>query len=222
MDPNSGFGTHGFVDLPKSKVGDGRDWQRGWCLSAAVCHLGCSALLLHSGPSRSATLGRAVASSSHCQLIGPKELQARSRPIANPPKVNSSQERAHPNTIKKRSNTIKNDQISAFPYPGPIAGPSPATKLLPEDDQSHGCRSTFSVSCGFEHGREDCRVRVHTCSPVKELGAELHSSCMSNSAHLFGDEYVDAWSEIGDERDEPPAQEGGLTEANRKNKFVSK
>ena len=63
-------------------------------------HLGCSALLLHAGPSRSPTLRRAVASSSHCQPVGPKELQVRSRPIADPPEVNSSQKRAHPNPTK--------------------------------------------------------------------------------------------------------------------------
>ena len=61
------------------------------------------------------------ATSSPC---GPKELQARSRPTTDPPKMHSSQHRAHPN----RST---NDQNSVFPFPGLIAGSSPATMLLP-------------------------------------------------------------------------------------------
>ena len=60
-----------------------------------------SALPLQSGPSISPVLGRAVASSSHCEPMVPKELLlARSRPIANPPKMHSSQKRADPNPIK--------------------------------------------------------------------------------------------------------------------------
>ena len=40
-------------------------------LSAAVCRVGCSALPLNSAPSSSPTLGRGVASSSHCQPVWP-------------------------------------------------------------------------------------------------------------------------------------------------------
>ena len=50
-------------------------------------------------------LGRAFASSSHCQPMGPKEHQARSPPLTLP-KVNSRHKRAHPNPSK----TIRNDQ----------------------------------------------------------------------------------------------------------------
>ena len=87
---------------------------------ASACQLPCATLAvqpyspaLWSGPSRSPTLGRAVASSSHCQPLGPKDLQARSRPTADPPKVNSSQKRAHPDPIKhnqKRSPNIRVDR----------------------------------------------------------------------------------------------------------------
>ena len=64
-------------------------------------HIIClKALPLHSGPSRSPTLGSAVASSSHCQPVGPEELQARSRPLASPPEVHTSQRRAHPNPVE--------------------------------------------------------------------------------------------------------------------------
>ena len=53
---------------------------------------------------------------------GQKRLQARSRPIANPTKVHSSQKRAHPNHVKhdqtrgrkKRSNTIKKRSNKCF------------------------------------------------------------------------------------------------------------
>ena len=90
---------HGPIFRPARKVGDVQDWQV-MCLSTAVCHLGCSVLALHSGPSRSPTLGGAVASSRQ-QTMGSKELQARRRPVADPPKVNSNQKRAHPTPIKK-------------------------------------------------------------------------------------------------------------------------
>ena len=75
------------------------------------------------GPSRSPTLGRAVASSSHCQPMGPKEIQASSRPIADPPKVHSSQKRAHPNPIK-------NDHPTSEPAGGPFSPQWPNRRAI--------------------------------------------------------------------------------------------
>ena len=91
MDHTSGFGMDRvFLDLSKIRLEMAGIGNEGWCLSAAVCHLGCSPLLPHFGPSGIPTFGRGVASSSHCQRMGPNELQARSRPTADPSKVNSS------------------------------------------------------------------------------------------------------------------------------------
>ena len=97
MDPKR-WARHGpmFFDLPKVRLaGIGHEGNQLQCAILAF-----AALPLASGPSRSPTLHRAVASSSHCQPMGPKELQASSRPIADPSKVHSSQKRAHPNPIK--------------------------------------------------------------------------------------------------------------------------
>ena len=69
----------------KNKVGDGRDWPCGWCFPAAVCHLGCSASPLHSGPSRSPTLWQS------CRLLEPLPAQKGSKPEANPQKVNTEE-----------------------------------------------------------------------------------------------------------------------------------
>ena len=127
-------------------------------LAMGVVLISCSVPSWLSGPSSSPPLGRAVVSSCHCQHMEPKGLHAKSRPMANPPIVHSTQKRAH----QKRSNTraikndenraqtIKNDetlsktitqnptrreghqndQNSAFLHHGQFAGTSPATKLL--------------------------------------------------------------------------------------------
>ena len=58
--------------------------------------------------------------------------------------------------------------------------------------------------------------------PSQGVGCGTTQLLHVEPAHLFGDEYDDARSEIGHERDEPQAQEGGPREANRKIKFVSK
>ena len=136
-------------------------------------------LPLQSGPSRSPTLGRAVASSSHCQPVTPKALRARSRPIADPSEVHSSPQETH----QKRSNTVKNDQkrsptnqsrpkdhqkrsnkkvkqvvFRTWATHRAIAKP---LNCSPEADHSHGCRSMFSI-------RDDCPQRAHTCGPFPD------------------------------------------------------
>ena len=121
----------------KDKVGDGRDRQRGKCKAAAVCHLGCSALPLHSGPSSSPTLGRTVAHQKRSTTIEHDQKRGRSK------------------AIKK----------SASPHSGPIAAPPICS---PEADNSHGCRLMVFISCRFEHDREDCPLRVHTCGPFSD------------------------------------------------------
>ena len=128
-----------------------------------MCHLGCSALLLHAGPSRCPTL----AELSPCQPMGPKELQARSRPTVNPPEVNSSQKRAHPNPTKNnqtrpKTKGIKNDLKMLFPTLAQSQDHRQPPNCSPEADHSSGCRSMFFISCNFEYGREDCPLRVHT------------------------------------------------------------
>ena len=95
-------------------------------------------LLLQVGPSSSTTLGRAVASSSHYQHTGP---------IANPPKMRSSQQRSHQNTIRNDQKdhradpraiqkTIK-EKCCSHPWPNrraiasqQTAHPRPTTRML--------------------------------------------------------------------------------------------
>ena len=89
---------------------------QGWraCIPPALFR--SPALLLHSGPSRSPTLGRAVASSRHCQPMGPKELQARGRPRANlpncelEPKTSPSKNDQKTNKKQSPNNNQKNQQ----------------------------------------------------------------------------------------------------------------
>ena len=85
---------------------DGRDLQSGLCLSAGMCHLRRLALPLHlwvvekSDPLAERSAPRATASP-----WGPRSSRS--------PRVNSSQRRAHPNLVKKRSkraNATNNDQ----------------------------------------------------------------------------------------------------------------
>ena len=98
-----------FLDLPTiglEMAGIGNE--------GSACPLQCAILAVYRCP---CTLGRREARPLP-RAVAPKELQARSRHIANPPKVNSSQRRApknEPNTMKhfqKRgsSKTIKNGQ----------------------------------------------------------------------------------------------------------------
>ena len=99
------------------------------------------------------TLGSAVASSSHCQPIGPKSdpwrtlpkcTRAKSEPIING---------------QTRSNTIETVLFAAMAH-------------------SHDCRSIF-ISCSFNHCREDCPLRVHICSPFPDgfFEERQHVSC---------------------------------------------
>ena len=137
-----------------------------------ACQLQCAILAVQPCPY---SLGRREARSfaSHCHPLGPKELHARSRPIAEP-SLSELEPKANPShSHQNRSNTVKHDQTR---------GPSKTIKhnqkrpnkcfFSPLWPQSQGhppapncfpVGSMFFISCSFEHGREDFPLRVHTC-----------------------------------------------------------
>ena len=80
VDPQSGIGmARVFLALPTI-------WLET-CLSATVCHLGCSAWPTLHAVEQPDPWHRAVASSSHCQPMGSKEISSQSElePKASPP-----------------------------------------------------------------------------------------------------------------------------------------
>ena len=68
-----------FFDLPKIRMEMAGIGNEGCAYQLQCAIQAVLALPIHSGPSRSPTLGRAVASSSHFQPKGPKALRARSQ-----------------------------------------------------------------------------------------------------------------------------------------------
>ena len=98
MDPKRWFVMARFFDLPKIRLempGIGTEGRASQLQCAILAVQPCS---LHSGPSRRPTLGRAVAAQKAKRAPRPD-----ADPRLNPPRVNSSQKRPHPNPIKKRA-----------------------------------------------------------------------------------------------------------------------
>ena len=99
--------------------------------------------------STSPTLDRAVASSSHCQPVGPKELRARSRPL---PKCSQKRAKIRNDSHQKRSprippdrRAINNDQTRSKPIK--------QSALFPTLAQSHHHRQPpnceYGRACAF-------------------------------------------------------------------------
>ena len=129
---------------------------------------------------------------SHCLPMEPKELQARSRPIAPEPKASPSQPQQKRST-RSKTRAIKNGRPKSEPTGGPsktiTQNPSrPVTQsqghrqppnCSPEADHPHGSRSMFFFSCSFEHGKEECPLKVHTCEPFRG------ENCFQNNLNTF-------------------------------------
>ena len=161
MDPKSGFGVaRAYLDLPN------RLEMARIVRASAVCQLGCSALLLQSGPSS----GRAVASPSHCQPVGPKNSGPESDPWLTLPKCTRAESEPIKNNQKRGpSKTIKNDKNTfLFPTLAQSQGHLLPPNCSPEADHTRDCRSMFFISCSLEHGRDDCPLGVHTCGPFPD------------------------------------------------------
>ena len=187
-----------FFRLAKNKVGDDQDWQSERCSSAAVCHLDCSVSLLHSGPWKNPTLGRAPRATA--SPWSPKS----SRPEASPwltftqwtrtnnKPIKIDQQRSNTTKNKgqqKRSTTSKNDHPKSESIGRPsktikkhqkminnVLGPTLAQseglrqppKCFLEADHSHDCGSMFFISCSHSSSQNDCPLRMHTYGPVHD------------------------------------------------------
>ena len=137
--------------------------------------------------------------------MGSKELQVGCRPTADPPRMHSSQKRADSKNDQNQTKTdqqlskpiktdhqkadptrepskmIKHDQTSAFPTLAQPQCHRQPPNCSPESDHSHDCRSMFFISCSMEHGRDDCPLRVHTCTVV----IPSRTICLSECSAYF-------------------------------------
>ena len=116
--------------------------NKQWCLPAAVCDLGCS-------------LGGVACNN--------RKVKQRSRALAQQvtQELLSVKNRADRRAIKKnqqRSNECLRLTIAQS------QGHRQPPNCSSEADHSHDRRPMFFISCSFEHGREDCPLRVYTCT----------------------------------------------------------
>ena len=115
-----------FLDLPKIRLDMAWIGNEGGAYQLQCAMVVVQTLPLQSGPSGSPTLGRAVASSSHCQSVLPKGAQGQ-KPTHSEPSHRALEAKASP------SRTIKHDQKRSnhdHRKSDPNGGPSKAMKTI--------------------------------------------------------------------------------------------
>ena len=109
------------------------------------------------------------------------DLEPKANPSQPHQKRSVNEDHQNPSRLKR---AINNDQKVLFFTLAQSKDHRQPPNCSPEADHLQGCRSMFFISCRFEHGREDCLLRVHICGPFTD---EFVFHFLSSSPLYFRD-----------------------------------